>query len=198
MKKCFLTKTWFWAMIIAINITLANVIPLINRELLMKILKSECLQVAIGSIGTLASVFAAAASLKRTEKRKKKQATYDAYQQFKKEVFEFETKIEKRDLNKLLELHKQGKNVECWNCIKMYLTRIERIATCVNSDIFDIETIYNMGGPYMIKQFDKFLPIINYKRSQECSNGVYYEFEKMVNELRYLDSCAKKQGKYSF
>ena len=58
--------------------------------------------------------------------------------------------------------------------------------TCVNSGVFDYEIIYNMGGPYLIKQFEFLYPIICYKRNEEQRSSIYKEFEVMVFKLKHI------------
>ena len=206
MKKIF-TSIWFWLMIIAIDLFVLDLYALI-KMFSLKIFFSEVFWTAMGSIVTMLSVILAVVTYVKSREDKMKQSTYDAYDKFKNEAFELENKIYLFDLTKILEskrtidsklnaenlLSKEKKtHMEQWNEIKEYLTKVERIATCVNNGIFDARTIYNMGGPYMIKTYNKLIPIILYKRKSEGTDGVYEEFEKMVKKLIILDLKNKKR-----
>ena len=183
-------QIWFWGIVIEITLLLIlfNMPP---HYILHHILCSEIFWVAIGSLGTLISVIIAVASFKNSENIRKKQATYDAYGKFKEENYDTELAIEDMDIKEVIEKHKKKDNEE-WDKIKNYLTKVERISTCVNLGIFDAETIYNMGGPYMIAQYDRLRTIIDYKRAKE-GRKVYDEFEKMVAVLEEFNVKRKKK-----
>lgn len=172
---------------------------------------------AIGAIAATGSVVTAAATVTITERTKKKQETYNAFQKFKNDSYSQELEIEGYDISDILKRYDEirekeknsdtkeeqqetvseeqgeGKHVkEHWTAIKKYLINVEYIATCVNAGVFDIQTIYNMGGPYMIHQYEHLRPIIHYKRMQEGTDGVYEEFENMVKSLRRIDNDRRK------
>lgn len=216
MKSAIYRKTWFWLMTISVQLTVIIWLHLAEGNTLKETLRTEVLWVAIGSIGTLVSVIVAAFSVRTTEKTKIKQETYNAYRKFKNDAYDQENRIEDYDISDILkrydEIREKEKNIdtkenrqesvleeqaeekqvkEYWTEIKKYLINVEYIATCANAGVFDIQTIYNMGGPYMIRQYDRLLPIIYYKRAQERSDGVYEEFEKMVKSLRKIDAGRK-------
>lgn len=213
MKSAIYRKTWFWLMIISVQITIIIWLHLAEENTLEETLRTEVLWVAIGSIGTLVSVIVAACSVRTTEETKIKQETYNAYRKFKNDAYDQENRIENYDISDILkrydEIREKEKNIdtkenqqesmleeqaeekqvkEYWTDIKKYLINVEYIATCANAGVFDMQTIYNMGGPYMIRQYDRLLPIIYYKRAQERSDGVYEEFEKIVKSLRKIDA----------
>ncbi len=183
-------QIWFWGIVIEITLLLIlfNMPP---HYILHHMFHSELFWVAIGSLGTVTSVAVAANSIRSSENIRKKQATYDAYSKFKEENYDTELAIEDMDIKKVIEKHKKKDNEE-WDKIKNYLTKVERISTCVNLKIFDAETIYNMGGPYMIAQYDRLRTIIDYKRAKE-GREVYDEFQKMILELEEFNVKRKKK-----
>jgi hypothetical protein len=188
-KDIFLKKSWFWLMMIFVVLVGLFILQLYENDLIpafiKDVIRSDCFWTAVGSIGTLISVIVASKSLIVGEQNRKRQATYDAFSTFKDSVLKDEEKIALLDIEQVIENHKNN-NQKDWVIIKKYLTKIERIATCVNSGIFDYETIYNMGGPYLIKQFDILYPIICYKRNEEQRSSIYKEFEVMVLKLKYI------------
>lgn len=182
--KPFYKQSWFWFMLIAIiNFLILLIYISVNFAL------DKNFWTAIGSIGTLISVIVAVCSIANSERIRKKQATYDAFSEFKKSNFDKELEINNYKIETVLQEHKRNADKK-WNVVKEYLTEIERIATCVNSDVFDCETIYNMGGPFLIALYQKLKPIIDYKRKDE-DRKVYYEFQKMVKELEKINLRCK-------
>ena len=200
MKK-LLTSSWFWLILIFLEILVLDVTKIWGVDLL----GTEIFWVALASICSLVSVIVVATTYCRDTQTKRRQATYDAYNQFKKDAFDQENEIcdydedtlanilkSKKEADRGKKRSKENQSPNEWKKIKKYLANVERIATCVNNGIFDAETIYNMGGPFMIKMYKKLSPIIMYKREQEKSNGVYEEFEKMVRQLEKIHFMREK------
>lgn len=156
----------------------------------IEIFKKDYFWAAIGSIGSLLSVVIAVISILNSEKTRKRQATFDAFDKFKSNNYALEIKIDEYNIKKIIDEHKHNSN-DKWNEIKLYLTSIERIATCVNNGVFDYNTIYNMSGPYLIHMYEKLQPIILYKRNSE-NRKVYEEFEKLVALLKNEYSKVKE------
>ena len=195
MKKV-LTSCWFWLMLI--SIILLGMLLILSHWFgyLPAILEKEIFWVAISAVITFISVIEAVITYKHSEEIRKKQATYNAYNEFKNKVFDLENKISSYDFDEILRrreaLDKKTSKTSFseWNEIKDYLSQLERIATCVNNKIFDVETIYNMGGPFLITKYNELNHIITYKRKQEKRNGVYIEFENMVKSLNKINQNA--------
>lgn len=155
---------------------------------------------AIGSLGTLISVVITCVVFIKSQSEQKKRNTYEIFGTFKNTVFDYENVIDQEYVKAALKEYRekcshQGdenhdhtdrgeKSSSKWECVKKYLTQVERVATCANTGILDMETIYNMGGPYMISMYDTLEPIIKEKRVSEGRLTVYSEFEKMVTALQ--------------
>lgn len=183
MKKIY-KQTWFWLMVIAI-IMFVRFIIYISQNFDL----DEKFWIGVESVATLISVVIAAYSIISSENIRKKQATYDAYNKFKNNSYKQELELEKYSVEDVLQEHENNDN-EKWDIIKEYLTEVERIATCVNNGVFECETIYNMGGPYLISQYEKLNPIIIQKRN--CSGRkVYDEFENMIIKLKEIDKSRR-------
>lgn len=157
-----------------------------------QILLNEGLWVAVGSLTAIVSVVLSAVSIVCSNKTRKRQATYDAFSELKKDVFYLEEEIKAYDIDEILAIHKQNKSSKEWINIKEYLSKIGRFATCVNNKVFDSETVCRMGGPYLVEMYKKLKPIIEYKRQENQRETVYSEFEIMVNELKELGKKYQK------
>ena len=191
MKKHFWAKSWFWLMLITINLSIISIIFLFKFCDFLSICKSEYFWSAISATATSVSVIIAVVTYLHNEKTRKKQATYDAFRQFKINVFDLENEIANYEIKSILENHENQNNNSEWIIIKKYLIQIEQIATCVNSNIFDVDTVYNMGGPFLINQYNRLKPIIEHKRAEEKRDGVYIEFEYMVKSLQKKDRSVR-------
>ena len=106
MKKVFKSHS-FWLMIIALDL-LALVILLMHETFSWEIVYTEVFWVAISSIAAVISLICAVSTYFSSQKVAKKQATYNAYDKFKNDVFELENKINAFNLTKVLEDKKQA------------------------------------------------------------------------------------------
>lgn len=67
----------------------------------------------------------------------------------------------------------------------MYLAKLERFSVGVNSGIYSIQILNQLGDSYFIREFEKLEPIIIEKRKVNIVPGGHYdEFEKTVSRLR--------------
>lgn len=164
---------------------------------ILKFFHAEVFWVAVGSIGTLTSVIITCVVFIKSQAEQKKRNTYEIFGKFKDSVFDIELKIDEKYVEKALDEYRESKNNTAivennnWDIIKKYLTQVERVSACANSSVLDIDTIYQMSGPYMIKMYAILRPIIEEKRISEGRNTIYWEFEKMVHSLE------KHSGKHS-
>lgn len=191
MNKKIYKCSWFYLLLITIILFIRLLLCLHSCLNWICIFKRDYIWTAIGSIGSLLSVVIAVISIINSEETRKKQATFDAFDKFKSSNYELEIKIDGYNINNVIDEHKDNSN-DKWNEIKLYLTSIERIATCVNNGVFDYNTIYNMSGPYLIHMYEKLLPIILYKRVSE-NRKVYEEFEKLIFLLKNERSNVKEE-----
>ena len=100
MKK-ILTSSWFWLMIIVCILFVRLFIDL-AQSMSWDFWKCEIFWTAISSLGALIGVFVAVFTYRHSEIVRKKQATYDAYHQFKNDVFYLENFICQCDVNAIL------------------------------------------------------------------------------------------------
>lgn len=112
-------------------------------------------------------------------------ATIDALVELQKDVLNNEEFINAQ-VDHVLEHHKtvNGEFDVAWETISEHLARIEQFAVGVNTKVYSIEILDRMAGSHIIKLFNKFEPIIIYKREKGKTNKRYIEFETMVNCLK--------------
>ncbi len=112
-------------------------------------------------------------------------ATIAALAELQKDVLN-EEKFINASVNEILEYHKRanGEYDVDWETVSESLARIEQFAVGVNTGVYSIIILYRMAGSHIIKLFNKFKPIIDYKREKAGTNKRYEEFEKMVNGLK--------------
>ncbi len=143
---------------------------------------------AVGSIGSLISVLTATQSIKENEIIRRQKDTYSAFSEFKKRNYDIESEIENYPIEQMAKnyLEEKQKNTKQMESISRYLCDIEQLATCVNTGVFDVGTIYNMGGPFFIEKFELLYPIIETKRRIKNRKTIYLEFENMVDALEQI------------
>lgn len=181
MKTRFYKQSWFWLMIISFTLIFMLVLMLF-KVFPCSFFTKEITWTIIGTVITSISVLVAVVTFVENEKIRKMQATYDAYNKFKETYFDFETEITKEYVEKAL----SDINKEEWNKITDYLSNFERIATCTNNGIFDVNTIYLMSGPKVKDIFEILEPVIKKKREVNQRKTIYIEFEKLVKELEKM------------
>ena len=179
---------------IALALFVCFVIDSCGSDKLISLIKCELTWTLVSNLIALVSVIVAVRTYVHSEKTRKRQATFDAYNEFKNEVFDLENEILSYDIDKIVCAKRKAARGQAtpivnnkWERIKNSLAKTERIATCVNNGIFDAQTIYNMGGPFMIEMFERLYPVIKYKRNKDSRNGIYEEFERMVDNLKKLN-----------
>lgn len=116
-------------------------------------------------------------------------ATIDALAELQKDVLNNEGFINAQ-VDSVIEHHKtvNGEFDATWETISECLARIEQFAVGVNTKVYSIEILDRMAGSYIIKLFNKFEPIIVYKREKGKTDKRYIEFETMVNYLKKYNS----------
>jgi len=115
-------------------------------------------------------------------------ATIAALAELQKDVLNDE-KFINASVDKILEYHKQanGEYDVDWETISESLARIEQFAVGVNTGVYSTVILDRMAGSHIINVFNKFKPIIDYKREKAGTNKRYEEFEKMVDGLKSYD-----------
>ena len=71
-----------------------------------------------------------------------------------------------------------------WEEISEFLAHIEQFAVGVNTKVYSIKVVDRIAGSHLIKQYERFLPIIEYKRKKANTDKRYREFEIMAKKLK--------------
>jgi hypothetical protein len=140
---------------------------------------AESLAVILG-VGFLATQIKQQTEIAReNHDRKKKQSTIEFYNTISLESERFSDNIGGKfwDTKSILSNEVSNKSVS------RYLSRLERLAIGVKSDIYDFETIYIMSGDYLIKRYEELKEYIEYTREARILKNHYREFELMVKRL---------------
>lgn len=115
-------------------------------------------------------------------KRNRREATIHAFEELEKTVFlQDDYTSAPEEAKKEAEEHKLGR---AWKRGTEYLSRIEHFCVGVQAKAFDLDTLNRLAGGYFINQYEKWLPIIEQKRSDDGSMKHYDEFEDVVDELK--------------
>ncbi len=117
--------------------------------------------------------------------REKKESTLIAFNDLQKDVF-----------SKLVQYSLPMPTIEIgskeWTEFTVYLAKIEHFSVEVNTGIYSKQVLNRLGGEFFIRQYEKLLPIILQKRSDNIVPGNHYdEFEKTVNDLKKLRKYKK-------
>ena len=158
------------------------------------IITSEWSWTALGSLATSISVIVAVKIYRNQDKREAQQKTYEAICELKENVYETERmigRLKPKDIERLIKSrtssveNKSMRKMCCkWEKITKYLTKLEHFSTCVNSGIFDINTVKKMSGDYLIKQYNILKPIIEYKEMENAGRDTYLQFYNMIQKLK--------------
>lgn len=118
--------------------------------------------------------------------RARDEATINAFAELQKEVLNNEAFVN-ADVAGILENHKRiatgGIDVD-WEKISECLARIEQFAVGVNTKVYNVSILDRMAGSHIVKEYNRFMPIIMYKRQKGNTNKRYIEFEKMAEKLK--------------
>lgn len=126
------------------------------------------------------------------------EATINAFAELQKEVLNQEEYF-KADIIAILEKHKKikGSSKDAdWELISEYLARLEQFSVGINMDVYSVDVVDRMAGSYLIKEFNRLLPIIDYKRFKGNTNKRYEEFEMMVKKLSHHNPDIELKAAY--
>lgn len=196
MKQKWYNQIWIWGALISLVSFTHLILNRFNIVVTIDFTKLDStFWTAIGSIGAAISVIIAVVSIVMNNKRTEKQATYDAFKQFKKDVEGYENKIHSYKTSEIKEIieHKNDQRQSDWNTIKLYLSAVERFSVGVNEKIFCAKIVDKMGGYFLYEMYNLIYPIIVFKREQDKNDRIYEEFKKMVNSI--IDIRNKKPSK---
>lgn len=144
------------------------------------------------SLSAIAIIFSTAQYFSE-KNRSRKEATIHALDILEKEVFSKSTykTLVVRDGTKFALNQKCEDDVSAWNEATLALSQIEHFAVGVNSGVYDLETLNRMAGSFIIKEYQRWCPIINTKRKQDPEHKHYDEFETMYKKIQKLKSKNK-------
>lgn len=72
---------------------------------------------------------------------------------------------------------------EAYDDCRTLIARCEHFSVGVNSGVYDIDLVNDVGGMHLIYLYQKVLPVIEEARSYPGGEDAYKEFEKMVMAL---------------
>lgn len=115
----------------------------------------------------------------------KKEATLNAYNELQDDVFS-----ELTTYSKPISEIKRGDDK--WNKFTIFLAKLERFSVGINTGIYSIKILNDLGGDYYIYEYEKLEPIITEKRKNNVVPGGHYiEYEKTVNRSKRYKSTSK-------
>jgi len=125
---------------------------------------------------------------KKDHLRRKRQSTLEYYQNFSASNFELGHKIFPSFPDFQMDDPIAFENIDesTSTSIRTFLANVEHFCVGVNSEIFDIDTVNDMAGNYLIKMYEKFEPYIKHKRIELYEPIKYYAFEKMIDDLKLI------------
>ena len=111
--------------------------------------------------------------------RQKKQSTIEFYNILSSESYQFLDDIK----NKTLNLASVNSDKALRKSVIRYLSRLERLAIGIASDVYDFEILCLMSGRYLSKKYNQFKTYIEEVRINKNAPMVYKEFELLVEKI---------------
>ncbi len=143
------------------------------------------------AIAIAACVSAAAAALtlgnsikiqKQTADENRKNNSINAFNSLQDKVLDKMVSIAEDDIAAIVENKDDGGEVkEAYNGYRTLVARCEHFAVGVNSGVYDIDLVNDLGGKHLIYLYQKVLPVIDEARAHD--DTAYKEFEKMITAL---------------
>lgn len=121
-------------------------------------------------------------------RRCRKEATIHAFDELERNVFSKEEykKVIVREGTTFALNQKTSADISAWNNATLALSQIEHFSVGVNSKLYDLKTLNRMAGGFLIKEFERWKPIIDTKRIQMPEEKHYDEFEQLYTSLTKL------------
>ena len=113
--------------------------------------------------------------------RNRKEATIHAWEELEKNVFlqEGYKKLALRGGADYV-LGGQGE----WKRAEKALSKVEHFAVAVNVEIYDLDTLNRLAGSFIIKEYERWRPVIDTKRQREEEPTFCKEFEALYVSLK--------------
>jgi len=111
--------------------------------------------------------------------RQKKQSTIEFYNTLSSESYQFLDDIKGRTIN----IGVANADKELRKSVIRYLSRLERLAIGVASEVYDFQILCLMSGRYLIKKYKQFKSYIDEARIEKDAPMLYKEFELLVERI---------------
>jgi len=116
--------------------------------------------------------------------RQRKQSTIEFYNTISSQSQAFIDTLENMNRNgKVINYKLVNANRKTWESVTWYLSRLERLAVGVATDIFDFDILNRIAGKYLSRIYSQLNEYIKEARIFENSPERYKEFEFMVNRI---------------
>lgn len=126
---------------------------------------------------------------KKTADENKKNNTIEAFNRLQDQVLDKMVSFSKEQINILIEdMDYEPKIKEAYDDCRALVAKCEHFAVGVNSGVYDIDLVNDLGGVHLIYLYRKVLPIIDKAREYENGKDAYKEFEKLVDSLTEMRS----------
>ncbi len=133
----------------------------------------------------LGALVHSAVTQRRTADENRKNNTINAFNSLQDNVLDKMVSIAEDDIAAIVENKDDGVKVkEAYNGYRTLVARCEHFAVGVNSGVYDINLVNDLGGKHLIYLYQKVLPVIDEARTHD--DTAYKEFEKMVTALYKL------------
>lgn len=122
---------------------------------------------------------------RKTAAENKKNNTINAYNRLQDKVLDYMAKYPKEQVEILVDDRDYEPEIkEAYDACRTLIARCEHFAVGVNTGVYDIDLVDDLGGKHLIYLYQKVLPIIDEARAHD--EEAYKEFEKMVTALAKL------------
>ena len=111
--------------------------------------------------------------------RQKKQSTIEFYNSISTESYQLLDEIKGRRMN----WSTVNSDKKLRKSVVRYLSRLERLAVGVASDVYDFDILFLMSGRYLIKKYDQFQLYIEEARINKSAPTLYIEFELLAKRI---------------
>ena len=139
----------------------------------------ESIFVIIGVVFVAVQVRQHTKSFRADHVRRKKQSTIEFYNMLSTESYQFLDDIK----GKSLSLVSINGDKELRKSVIRYLSRLERLAIGIASDVYDFEILCLMSGRFLSKKYEQFKTYIEEARKNKNAAMLYKEFELLVIKI---------------
>ncbi len=139
----------------------------------------------ISAVFAFATLFNTIVIQRKTAAENKKNNTISAYNRLQDKVLDYMAKYPKEQVEILVDDRDYEPEIkEAYDAYRTLIARCEHFAVGVNTGVYDIDLVDDLGGKHLIYLYKKVLPVIDEARAYD--EDAYKEFEKMVTALAKL------------